>query len=219
MYTSKLVSIYNVHVHVRAQLWWALFTCPCNVHVRVLYMYIKIYTCTYDVHVHVYMYNVQYILYGGGISEAVDCRLYYTLCMRTAYTCMYMYMHMYMYVQCTCTCIHVMCMLTSTMYIYIIHVPTSLSYTHTHSLSPPNPARPVQHGKMKFLCIATKTSIDVYAWAQKPYSKFMQFKSFPDITHRPLLIDMVCETPSKAKVLYASSMGQSWSCDCHVMIT
>ncbi|CAI7997160.1 Misshapen-like kinase 1 [Geodia barretti] len=65
----------------------------------------------------------------------------------------------------------------------------------------------VQHGKMKFLCIATKTSIEVYAWAQKPYSKFMQYKSFPDVLHRPVLVDMVCEAPNKTKVLYASSMG------------
>ena len=74
----------------------------------------------------------------------------------------------------------------------------------------------VQHGKMKFLCIATKTSIEVYAWAQKPYSKFMQYKSFPDVPHRPLLVDMVCETPNKTKVLYASSMGRSH--DSHVML-
>ena len=34
----------------------------------------------------------------------------------------------------------------------------------------------VQHERMKFLVIATKTDVEVYAWAQKPYSKFMQFK-------------------------------------------
>jgi len=34
----------------------------------------------------------------------------------------------------------------------------------------------VQHERMKFLCIGTKTGIEVYAWAQKPYSKFMAFK-------------------------------------------
>ena len=36
--------------------------------------------------------------------------------------------------------------------------------------------RTVQHERMKFLVIATKTDVEVYAWAQKPYSKFMQFK-------------------------------------------
>lgn len=63
---------------------------------------------------------------------------------------------------------------------------------------------------MKFLCIATKTSVEVYAWAQKPYSKFMQFKAFPDIPHRPVLVDMVCEAANKTKVLYASANGQWW---------
>ena len=79
---------------------------------------------------------------------------------------------------------------------------------HTKDLSPLFPLT-VQHGKMKFLCIATKTSIEVYAWAQKPYSKFMQYKSFPDVLHRPMLVDMVCEALNKTKVLYASSMGES----------
>ena len=34
----------------------------------------------------------------------------------------------------------------------------------------------VQQEKMKFLVIATKTGVEVYAWAQRPYSKFMAFK-------------------------------------------
>ena len=34
----------------------------------------------------------------------------------------------------------------------------------------------VQHERMKFLCIGTQTGVEVYAWAQKPYSKFMAFK-------------------------------------------
>ena len=76
---------------------------------------------------------------------------------------------------------------------------------------PLSPPHPVQHGKMKFLVIATKTSVEVYAWAQKPYSKFMQFKSFPDVAQRPVLVDMVCDVATKTKVLYASAMGQS--CD------
>ena len=29
---------------------------------------------------------------------------------------------------------------------------------------------------MKFLAIGTKTGVEVYAWAQRPYSKFMAFK-------------------------------------------
>ena len=61
---------------------------------------------------------------------------------------------------------------------------------------------------MKFLCIATKTTVEVYAWAQKPYSKFMQFKSFPDMPQKPILVDMVVEAPGRTKVLYASQMGE-----------
>ena len=34
----------------------------------------------------------------------------------------------------------------------------------------------VPQEKMKFLVIATKTGVEVYAWAQRPYSKFMAFK-------------------------------------------
>ena len=34
----------------------------------------------------------------------------------------------------------------------------------------------VQHERMKFLCIGTRMGVEVYAWAQKPYSKFMAFK-------------------------------------------
>ena len=47
-----------------------------------------------------------------------------------------------------------------------------------HSSPPTYPLTPytVQHERMKFLCIGTKTGIEVYAWAQKPYSKFMAFK-------------------------------------------
>ena len=29
---------------------------------------------------------------------------------------------------------------------------------------------------MKFLVIGTKNGVEVYAWAQRPYSKFMAFK-------------------------------------------
>ena len=55
---------------------------------------------------------------------------------------------------------------------------------HLPPLSPPSPPPPppvsllstVQQERMKFLCIGTKTGVEVYAWAQKPYSKFMAFK-------------------------------------------
>lgn len=65
----------------------------------------------------------------------------------------------------------------------------------------------VQHERMKFLCIGTTSGVEVYAWAQKPYSKFMAFKSFHDVPHKPILVDMVCEPSNRTKVLYASSIG------------
>lgn len=50
--------------------------------------------------------------------------------------------------------------------------------------------------------------MEVYAWAQKPYSKFMAFKSFPDVPQKPILVDMVYEAPNRTKVLYASQIGE-----------
>jgi hypothetical protein len=61
--------------------------------------------------------------------------------------------------------------------------------------------------KMKFLVIGTKTNVEVYAWAQKPYSKFMAFKSFTDLPNRPLLVDMIHLPGGKSKVIYASTSG------------
>jgi misshapen/NIK-related kinase len=60
---------------------------------------------------------------------------------------------------------------------------------------------------MKFLVIGTKTNVEVYAWAQKPYSKFMAFKSFTDLPNRPLLVDMIHLPGGKSKVIYASTSG------------
>ena len=33
-----------------------------------------------------------------------------------------------------------------------------------------------KYERMKFLCIGLKNSVEVYAWAQKPYHKFMAFR-------------------------------------------
>lgn len=35
---------------------------------------------------------------------------------------------------------------------------------------------PVKYERIKFLVIALKSSVEVYAWAPKPYHKFMAFK-------------------------------------------
>ena len=65
----------------------------------------------------------------------------------------------------------------------------------------------VQHEKMKFLVIATKNNtIEIYAWAQKPYSKFMLFKQF-QVEQSPHLVGMVCDSANRQKALYASHLG------------
>ena len=44
----------------------------------------------------------------------------------------------------------------------------------------------------RFLVIALKDgTIDVYAWAQRPYQKFMVYKSFPQLQHKPQLVDLM----------------------------
>lgn len=35
---------------------------------------------------------------------------------------------------------------------------------------------PVKYERIKFLVIALKNSVEIYAWAPKPYHKFMAFK-------------------------------------------
>ena len=65
----------------------------------------------------------------------------------------------------------------------------------------------VQFDKIKFLVVGLKDSIEVYAWAQKPYFKFMAFKSFPNLQHKPLLVDLAIEEGVRMKVLYGSNCG------------
>lgn len=65
----------------------------------------------------------------------------------------------------------------------------------------------VQFDKIKFLVVGLKDSIEVYAWAQKPYCKFMAFKSFPNLQHKPLLVDLAIEEETRMKVLYGSNAG------------
>lgn len=39
-----------------------------------------------------------------------------------------------------------------------------------------NVCSPVKYERIKFLVLALKNSVEVYAWAPKPYHKFMAFK-------------------------------------------
>ncbi|XP_061698813.1 TRAF2 and NCK interacting kinase a isoform X8 [Syngnathoides biaculeatus] len=65
----------------------------------------------------------------------------------------------------------------------------------------------VKYERIKFLVIALKTSVEIYAWAPKPYHKFMAFKSFAELQHRPQLVDLTVEEGQRLKVIYGSSVG------------
>lgn len=65
----------------------------------------------------------------------------------------------------------------------------------------------VKYERIKFLIVALYDSIEVYAWAPKPYHKFMTFKVFSQLTYSPLLVDLTIEEGSRLKVIYGSSYG------------
>ncbi|XP_067115534.1 mitogen-activated protein kinase kinase kinase kinase 4-like isoform X2 [Osmerus mordax] len=65
----------------------------------------------------------------------------------------------------------------------------------------------VKYERIKFLVLALKNSVEVYAWAPKPYHKFMAFKSFGDLVHKPLLVDLTVEEGQRLKVIYGSVSG------------
>ncbi|KAJ8407384.1 hypothetical protein AAFF_G00279580 [Aldrovandia affinis] len=65
----------------------------------------------------------------------------------------------------------------------------------------------VKYERIKFLVLALKNSVEVYAWAPKPYHKFMAFKSFGELVHKPLLVDLTVEEGQRLKVIYGSFSG------------
>ncbi|CAJ1057933.1 mitogen-activated protein kinase kinase kinase kinase 4-like [Xyrichtys novacula] len=65
----------------------------------------------------------------------------------------------------------------------------------------------VRYEKIKFLVIALKSAVEVYAWAPKPYHKFMAFKSFRSLPQKPLLVDLTVEEGQRLKVIYGSLSG------------
>lgn len=66
----------------------------------------------------------------------------------------------------------------------------------------------VNFHRIKFLAIATENKIEVYAWAPKPYHKFMAFKSFPYLPQKPLMLNVTIEAEnSRLKVCYSSEIG------------
>ncbi|XP_077465473.1 mitogen-activated protein kinase kinase kinase kinase 4-like isoform X2 [Stigmatopora argus] len=65
----------------------------------------------------------------------------------------------------------------------------------------------VRYEKIKFLVIALKNAVEVYAWAPKPYHKFMAFKSFRSLSQKPLFVDLTVEEGQRLKVIYGSLSG------------
>uniref|UniRef100_A0A8C6SBE0 non-specific serine/threonine protein kinase n=1 Tax=Neogobius melanostomus TaxID=47308 RepID=A0A8C6SBE0_9GOBI len=65
----------------------------------------------------------------------------------------------------------------------------------------------VRYEKIKFLVVALKNAVEVYAWAPKPYHKFMAFKSFRALPQKPLSVDLTVEEGQRLKVIYGSVSG------------
>ncbi|KAM9324037.1 nik-related protein kinase [Gastrophryne carolinensis] len=65
----------------------------------------------------------------------------------------------------------------------------------------------VKYERIKFLVIALKNSVEVYAWAPKPYHKFMAFKSFSSLHQKPSCVDLTVENGQRLKVIYGSTVG------------
>ncbi|XP_039768288.1 nik-related protein kinase isoform X3 [Ornithorhynchus anatinus] len=65
----------------------------------------------------------------------------------------------------------------------------------------------VKYERIKFLVIALKNSVEVYAWAPKPYHKFMAFKAFISLHQKPLSVDLTVENGQRLKVIYGSVVG------------
>ncbi|KAI6173699.1 Serine/threonine-protein kinase mig-15 [Aphelenchoides besseyi] len=65
----------------------------------------------------------------------------------------------------------------------------------------------VRYERIKFLVVGLDHSVAIYAWAPKPYHKFMAFKSFGQLTHMPLIVDLTVEENARLKVLYGSHEG------------
>ncbi|CAF1295720.1 unnamed protein product [Rotaria magnacalcarata] len=82
-----------------------------------------------------------------------------------------------------------------------------LAFTNLGELQGAKHFKIVKYERIKFLIVALDDSIEVYAWAPKPYHKFMTFKVFSQLTYRPLLVDLTIEEGSRLKVIYGSSCG------------
>ena len=60
--------------------------------------------------------------------------------------------------------------------------------------------RLINFQRIRFLVIALKDGIEMFAWAPKPYHKFMPYKSFHNLNKRPMIVHMTVEEGSRIKV-------------------
>ncbi|ESO06497.1 hypothetical protein HELRODRAFT_106153 [Helobdella robusta] len=65
----------------------------------------------------------------------------------------------------------------------------------------------IKYERIKFLVVGLADCIEIFAWAPKPYLKFMAFKSFSGLTYKPLLVDLTVEESQRLKVVYGSCHG------------
>ncbi|CBY39012.1 unnamed protein product, partial [Oikopleura dioica] len=57
----------------------------------------------------------------------------------------------------------------------------------------------VKFERIKFLVVAMRNGVDVFAWAPKPYNRFMLYKTFQNLVHRPLIVDLTVEDGTRLK--------------------
>uniref|UniRef100_A0A8C4QKF4 non-specific serine/threonine protein kinase n=1 Tax=Eptatretus burgeri TaxID=7764 RepID=A0A8C4QKF4_EPTBU len=65
----------------------------------------------------------------------------------------------------------------------------------------------VRYERIRFLVVALRSAVEVYAWAPKPYHKFMAFKSFPNLPVRPMLVDLTVVESMRLVVVFGSMNG------------
>uniref|UniRef100_A0AC35TPK6 CNH domain-containing protein n=1 Tax=Rhabditophanes sp. KR3021 TaxID=114890 RepID=A0AC35TPK6_9BILA len=65
----------------------------------------------------------------------------------------------------------------------------------------------IRYERIKFLIIGLEDSIELHAWTLRPYNRFMAFKSFGELGHQPLIVDLTIEESARLKILYGSNAG------------
>ena len=60
----------------------------------------------------------------------------------------------------------------------------------------------VKFERIKFLVVAVRNGIDIFAWAPKPYARFMLYKRFEALVNRPMIVDLTVEEGTKLKGTY-----------------